>query len=206
MFEFTAFDSEYVGKLAEGDPATESHFGRYFGKFLALKLRSRRLDPTTAEDIVQETLYRVLKTLRQGNGVAQPERFGAFVNAVCNNVVHEASHKKARDGPAGEEMPEITDSTAGADAALISAERKRQVRAILDDLSAKDREILKLVFFEEEDREEICRRLGVEAEYLRVLLHRAKARFQSAFVRKHGLDASAFFFMCNALGPFVTIW
>ena len=46
------------------------------------------------------------------------------------------------------------------------------------------REILRLVFFEEAEREEVCLKLGVRAEYLRVLLHRAKEKFAQAYLRK----------------------
>ena len=42
-----------------------------------------------------------------------------------------------------------------ADESLITAERRKAVAGILKDLSAKDREILRLVFFEDVAREEI---------------------------------------------------
>src|SRR5215472_9742741 len=84
--DFCIFDAPYVQRLSEGDPATEAHFSTYFARFLTLKLRARRISPEMAEDVRQETLLRVLKSLRQGPGLTQPERFGAFVNAVCNNV------------------------------------------------------------------------------------------------------------------------
>ena len=38
------------------------------------------------EDIRQETFLRVLVTLRRKHGLEHPERLGAFVNSVCNNV------------------------------------------------------------------------------------------------------------------------
>src|ERR1700719_2177337 len=91
--EFHLFDAEYVRKLAEGDPVTESHFSAYFGKFILTKLRARKVSVEMAEDICQETLLRVLKSLRQGSGVSHPERFGAFVNAISNNVLMEFMHK-----------------------------------------------------------------------------------------------------------------
>ena len=90
--EFHLFDAEYVRKLADGDPATESHFSAYFEKFILTKMRARKVSLEMAEDVCQETLLRVLKSLRQGSGVSQPERFGAFVNAVSNNVFLELTH------------------------------------------------------------------------------------------------------------------
>lgn len=184
--EFYIFDAAYVKRLADGDPATESHFSVYFGKFILLKLRARRLSPALAEDVQQETMFRVLKALRQGSGVSQPERFGAFVNSVCNHVVLEFLHKESRHPSVPENSPEPADERVDMDASMITQQRKQIVGEVLDGLSSKDREILRLVFLEENDRDEVCRKLGVGSEYLRVLLHRAKEKFGKAYLRKRG--------------------
>jgi RNA polymerase sigma-70 factor (ECF subfamily) len=195
--EFQTFDAAYVRRLTDGDPATEAHFSAYFEKYLSMKLRSRHIAGAIADDVRQETLFRVLKTLRAGPGVSQPERFGAFVNSVCNNVLLELLHRKKRDGEAPEEPPEAADHRIDIDGSLISEERKRVVARVLDELSAKDREILRLVFFEDLDRKSICERLKVDPDYLRVLLHRAKARFQTAYTKRHGMVTHALLFLCN---------
>jgi RNA polymerase sigma factor (sigma-70 family) len=195
--EFTAFDEEYVSRLASGDPETEAHFGIYFGRFLSMKLRARRLSAEMSDDVRQETLYRVLKTLRQGKGVQDPTRFGAFVNSVCNNVLLEFVHKTARDPLLGEDVPEVEDNAIAADESLITAERRKAVDGVLKDLSVKDREILRLVFFEDVAREEICRRLNTDPGYVRVLLHRAKARFQTAFLKSYKTFAGSLLLLCN---------
>jgi RNA polymerase sigma-70 factor (ECF subfamily) len=195
-----------VARLAAGDPETEAHFSMYFGRFLSQKLRSRRLSGETADDVRQETLYRVLKTLRQGKGVQEPQRFGAFVNAVCNNVLLEMLHKGTRDVAVGDSLPETEDGAMRADESLITAERKRAVAGILKDLAPKDREILRLVFFEDVTREEICRRMNTDAGYVRVLLHRAKARFETAFLKSYRSFAGIMLLVCNAMALSATIW
>jgi RNA polymerase sigma-70 factor (ECF subfamily) len=197
--EFQAFDADYVRKLTAGDPATEAHFSTYFGKFLSMKMRSRHLSPEMAEDVRQETLLRVLRTLRQGGGVAHPDRFGAFVNSVCNNVLLETMHRRSREGASPEDPPELADTRVDLDGSLVTAERRRVVARVLDELPAKDREVLRLVFFEDEDRKEICRKLGIDMDYLRVVLHRAKAKFQAAYIRKHGMITHVLLLLCN--GP-----
>jgi RNA polymerase sigma-70 factor (ECF subfamily) len=197
--EFRAFDAGYIEKLTAADPETESHFSTYFGQFIFLKLRARRISPEMIEDVRQETLMRVLKALRQGSGIDQPERFGGFVNTVCHNVLLEFLHKQARHPLVEENTPERADETVDLDAPLVNEQRKRAVAKALDELAERDREILRLVFFEELDRAEICRRMGVDAEYLRVLLHRAKSRFEAVYVRKNRVFGMSFvFFCCNA--------
>jgi RNA polymerase sigma-70 factor (ECF subfamily) len=182
--EFHLFDSEYVRKLTNGDPSTESHFSAYFGRFILTKLRSRKVSTEKAEDVRQETLLRVLKALRQGSGISQPERFGAFVNAVCNNVFLEFQHKDSRHPLLDEDAPEVADGAMNIDVTLVTEERKRMVAEVLAELPPKDREILRMVFYEEADRNSIARAFKVEPDYLRVLLHRAKSRFQTAFSRR----------------------
>lgn len=194
--DFHIFDASYVKCLAEGDPATESHFSSYFRRFIALKLRARRLSPAMAEDVQQETLLRVLRALRQGSGVSHPERFGAFVNSVCNNVLLELLHKESRHTPAPENAPEPVDDRVDIDRDLISWERKRLVEEVLAGLRSKDREILRLVFLEEAGRDEVCKKLGVSSEYLRVLLHRAKEKFAQAYLTKRGPAANETTLFC----------
>ena len=53
----------------------------------------------------------------------------------------------------------------------------------------KDRDVLRALFFEECDKDEICRRFKVDRDYLRVLVHRAKARFRTAFIAHAGEPA-----------------
>jgi len=65
--------------------------------------------------------------------------------------------------------------------ALISRETKDKVREILSEMRERDRDLLRAIFLEEKEKDEICREFGVDREYLRVLLHRAKERFRLSF-------------------------
>jgi RNA polymerase sigma factor (sigma-70 family) len=66
----------------------------------------------------------------------------------------------------------------------VSEERKAEVRKVLEGMGRRDRELLRMVFLEEMDKEEVCRRFGVDREYLRVLLSRAKSRFRDHFLSR----------------------
>ncbi len=52
------------------------------------------------------------------------------------------------------------------------------VRTILSELPEADRKLLKMVFLEEAERDEVCRIMKVDRGYLRVLLHRALLKFK----------------------------
>ena len=57
------------------------------------------------------------------------------------------------------------------------------MRQVLNQLSERDRRLLREIFLEERDKDEVCRDFGVDREYLRVLLHRAKQAFKSLYLK-----------------------
>lgn len=138
------------------------------------------------EDIRQETFLRVWRLLREG-ALQYPERLGAFVNSICNNVMFEQIRSSARSVAPPEEHVEFADDAPRPDELLITEERKQQVRRILKDIPEKDRELLRSVFLQEEDKDEVCRRFKIDREYLRVLLHRARQRMRQEFRSAHFL-------------------
>src|SRR6266700_3368498 len=83
------FDDEYVSRLVAGDPDIERHFFNYFFALLGIKLRSRLRNHAQIDDIRQETLLRVLTALKKRNSLQSSAKLGAFVNAVCNNLLFE---------------------------------------------------------------------------------------------------------------------
>lgn len=181
--ELFAFDKPYVDRLRDGEPATEQHFGAYFGQILGIMLRARYLPPERVDDVRQETFTRVIAILRRDGGIRQPERFGAFVNSICKNVLRENTRELYRTQPLQPDHLESPDPDRVVDLerALISRETKEKVREILAEMKERDRDLLRAIFLEEKDKNEICREFGVDREYLRVLLHRAKGRFRSTF-------------------------
>ena len=154
---------------------------------LHLKLRTRLQSTQAIEDVRQETFARVLSVVRKDGGLREPERLGAFVNTVCNHVLFEHYRSSGRSESLDTEgRPEL--GAKGADALEIAAagQIKDKVREILLDLDPRDRSLLQAVFIDERDRDEVCREYGVDRDYLRVLLHRAKQEFKTEYVKRMG--------------------
>ena len=183
---FETFNEDYVRRLTDGDSGAGEHFASYFGNLLFMKLRVRLRSAALIEDVRQETLTRVLVVLRQGAGVERPERFGAFVNGVCNNVVRELCRLDGREEAWDETIEEPVDATVDLDAELVNADMKREIERIFAEMPEKDRRILKAIYLDEIEKPEVCRLFHVDAGYLRVLLHRAKAQFREAYRRGRG--------------------
>lgn len=182
--ERKVFDQDYVDRLTKGDAQTESHFTTYFGSLLLIKLRGRLRSPQLVEDARQETFLRVLNVLRNKGGIQHAERLGAFVNAVCENVLSETYRASARFQQTPENTVEPADDTASAEAQCLTEERKNAIRRVMADLAMPDQQILRKYFLEEQDKDEICKEMGIDRDYLRVRLHRALTRIRAALQRQ----------------------
>jgi RNA polymerase sigma-70 factor (ECF subfamily) len=184
--QFDAFDASYLEKLKSGDFRTQEHFVSYFSELIRLKLSRRLNSAAEVEDARQETFVRVLTTLRKEGGIREPERLGAFVNSVCNNVLLEYYRSGSKEAASEDEEAEanLPDPALSVVDVIANREAQRQVREVLNELEEKDRQLIKEVFFDERDKDELCRDLGVDREYLRVLLHGAKKSFKTLYLKR----------------------
>ncbi len=182
FLEFESFDQSYLDRLRAGDYRTQEHFVAYFTPLIHIKLRSRLKSRDAIEDIRQETFARFFVALHNDK-IRQPERLGPYVNSMCKYVLGEhdrgGSHldsldddEKPRDFPA--KGPDPFD-------VLDAKETEKKVRETLEEQSEKDRRLLREVFLEERDKDEVCRDFGVNRDYLRVLLLRAKRSFKKQY-------------------------
>jgi RNA polymerase sigma-70 factor (ECF subfamily) len=175
------FDGDYVRRLIAEDPETERHFAAYFGDLLSLKLRSRLRSPELIEDVRQETFVRVLTALKRKGSLATPESLGAFVNAVCSNVLLETYRSTGRTTALDHETEETPAADPSIEWQVLQCEERVKVREAIAGLPPKDKDLIRWLFFEDRDKDDVCRELQVDREYLRVLLHRAKRRFRERF-------------------------
>ncbi|HVM91309.1 MAG TPA: sigma-70 family RNA polymerase sigma factor [Terriglobales bacterium] len=188
--QFHSFDEAYIGRLRAGDFRTQEHFSAYFSALIKIKLGSRVKSPEIIEDLRQETFARFFLALREEK-ILRPEALGSFVNSICNNVLLEHYRAGAHDTPLDEEeecgaltsVPDVLDK-------LGAKEMEKAVRDILQKLPERDRRLLREVFLEERDKDEVCQEMGVDRDYLRVLLHRAKQAFKSTYLKKMKLGFS----------------
>ena len=193
---FQTFDNAYVDRLRSGDDVTERHFVSYFSELISLKLRSRLQSAQAIEDVRQETFARVYVLLRNEGGVRHGERLGALVNSVCNNVLFEHYRASTRADPLAEdEAASLLDQRPDALRDAMSGETREIVHKVLNRLAKRDQEVLRALFVEERDKDDICRDLGINRQYMRVLVHRAKQAFRTQYERGTGMTKQRFY-MC----------
>jgi RNA polymerase sigma factor (sigma-70 family) len=179
------FNSEYLRRLRDHDPSIEAHFYSYFEPKLKLKLTRRRLQDSDVRDIIQDTFMRTLKAVRD-NTIKSPNTFGGYVSSVCDFVLYEKYRDRSRLHLDLDSI-DVVDEEENLEQRVYEKERRKKAETALGDLRVEDRNLLRAKLFDELDNEEICARLGISPDKLRVTLHRATKRFAKA-CRKRGLD------------------
>lgn len=180
--QFVTFDLAYVERLSARDSDTERHFVSYFGELLGIKLRARVRSADRVEEIRQEVFLRAFRLIRRPNAIRQPERLGPLVNSICDNVVMEYRRAGDRDPAPLEESFDTKDEAANVETEMLSVESSTAVRNILDTLAPREQLLLRAIYFDEKKRDQVCREQGVDREYLRVLLHRARTTFKEKYL------------------------
>ncbi|HVW08090.1 MAG TPA: sigma-70 family RNA polymerase sigma factor [Bryobacteraceae bacterium] len=150
---------------------------------LRLKLRYKVLyhvghQCPDVDDIVQETLTRFVRAGRQSQIRNNAEEFGAFVNGVCRNVILEYRRRVRREPLADPEIP-IKDTGVRPEAEVF--EMRQAIDQGLAELAERDQRILRSLYLEGREKEDICREWGMTDAQFRVVLFRAKERFRRAY-------------------------
>lgn len=179
--DYFSFDDEYVRRLIASDAVVERHFFEYFRGRLLMKLRKAVRPSSDAEDLCQRVFLIAMVSLKERKGPDDNRKLGAWMNGVARNVVSE--WYRAPKADQFDETAHDRPSPENVELQMISLERIEQVRKTLDSMPPppRDAEILRAVYLEDCDRDEICRRFDVDRQYLRVLIHRALKRFEEAY-------------------------
>lgn len=176
--------------MADRDPEAENFLVAQFSRPVQLKLRARLRSPELIQDASQETFLRVLSYFRSGKTLDNPASLPGFVHSVCHNISLEFLRGHTRYGQIPENFPDPADHSISPEGLVLSNERQAAVRRVLGELPEKDRELLRRVLLEEEDKDQVCREYQVDRGYLRVLLHRARLRFKAVLVQSEARRAA----------------
>jgi len=141
-----------------------------------------------SREAVQETLARAVVALANGQP-SDPAKLPAFVAGIARHVVVDMLRAARRVVPL-DALPAADHPSSNTDAlsALVSAAERTRVRDALSHLSAPDRELLRLCYFEGLSPGEIAERLGEPADRVRKRKSRALERLRQAFRGKEGHD------------------
>src|SRR6202050_3288418 len=129
------------------------------------------------DDLVQESLVRFFRA-EQRQLIRNTEEFGAFLNGVCRNVILEYRRRVKREPNVDPDIP-IPDLGVRPDAEIF--EMRDAIDNGLNELAERDRVILRSLYLEGREKEDICREWGMTDAQFRVVLFRAKERFRRVY-------------------------
>jgi len=174
-------DVQFVADIQNGNAAAETAlYERYCAKVYYVALRESR-SPQDAEDVRAETFLRVLQAIR-GNQVRSAAALPAFILGTTRNVLHELFSRRRQTGKTTE--PETAGLAIPSHEKLfLDSEVQQTIAQIIVRLKPRERDLLRMHFYEELPAEEIARRSGIARERVRLVKSRALRHFRELYNR-----------------------
>jgi RNA polymerase sigma-70 factor (ECF subfamily) len=132
------------------------------------------------DDLVQESLARFFRA-EQKQLIRNPDELGAFLNGVCRNVILEYRRRVRREPTVDPDVP-VPDKGIRPDAEIF--EMRESIDHGLKELAERDRAILRSLYLEGREKEDICKEWGMSDAQFRVVLFRAKERFRRVYSKE----------------------
>jgi RNA polymerase sigma-70 factor (ECF subfamily) len=139
----------------------------------------RQLGAQELDDKVHDTFVVVVQAIRRGE-LREPQRLMGFVRTVVRRQVaahiDKAVHTR-REQIELDSTLKLTDPRGNPEEAAMFRQRVQIIRKVLDELPARDKEILTRFYLREQSQEQICAEMSLTETQFRLLKSRAKARF-----------------------------
>jgi RNA polymerase sigma-70 factor, ECF subfamily len=167
-----------VDKIRSGDPAGMEELYAVFSRGVRFYL-CRQLGPQELEDKVHDTFLIVLQAIQRGD-LREPDRLMGFVRTVVRRQVAayiDNAVQTRREQADLECGLSICDGGRNPEQHAIARQRIEIMTRILNDVSARDREILTRFYLQSQPQEQICHEMRLSSTQFRLLKSRAKARF-----------------------------
>ena len=177
---------------AEERARCESEMVERYSRGLGYLLARRIGDDERARDLLQETFCIAIKKLRETE-LEQPERLAGYLRGIAVRVALNAGRRRKREpvGLDSSAIAAIPDDERRPFQQVAREETQAAVRKILQSMPVeRDRELLIRFYVYDQDKQQICRELGLNSLHFNRVLFRAKNRFRSLLEKSS--DASDF--------------
>jgi RNA polymerase sigma-70 factor, ECF subfamily len=160
------------------DPAAAEELGRFLLPGLRLIIR-RRVNDQDVDDVLHDTLVDVLAAVHRGI-LHNPEALAGFARTIavqkCAACIQGLVSDRASD-TTEETLIAIASRHPSPERAAMDSQKIQLARAILSQLLARDREILRRFYLEEQSQDQICKAMQLSSTQFRLVKSRAKAKF-----------------------------
>jgi RNA polymerase sigma-70 factor (ECF subfamily) len=186
--------AELVQRIQRGDPEAEAEFVRRYRRGVTVIVAKAGRGRVPVEDLCQDVLTTAIQKAR-ARAIRGPERLSGFVAGLARMVVMDYIRKEQSRAAIEARIPSARRAhPPEAVNQLLQQEQAAMVRTVLGELeSDRDREILFRFYLAEDDKERICRDLGLTAIHFNRVLFRARERFRELYRKwtvASGLDTS----------------
>lgn len=167
------FNEQRLVEQAQSEPQA---FARLYDHYVArvFKYVYRQVgDEAVAQDVTAVTFEKALRHIRRYE--VQGSSFAAWLYRIAHNEL--MSHYRRQKFLVPLQWLGWTEGR-GAETAVAQSEQNSQLHQALTQLSAKDRDIIHLRYFEELSSEEVAEILGCSTQNVYVRLHRALGRLR----------------------------
>jgi RNA polymerase sigma-70 factor (ECF subfamily) len=172
-------NQELVARIRQGDADAEAAlYEKFYARvfFMALSETHSKED---AEDARAETFLRVIQALRQGK-LRAADSLPAFIVGVMLNVIRELLRQKYRVDSLEDYAYDVA-GEGSLETSLLDAETGRALAEAEQELKPRERQFLRMYYYDELPKEEIARKLGIPEERVRLIKSRTLQRFREIY-------------------------
>lgn len=167
-------DPEHLAdRVRQGDTDAEEELVRCYGPRLLRLLRLWTRDDDAAREILNDSLFTVVRALRDGR-VREPRFLASFIWGTARNLTRTFRRARGRRPVHEELVPESAAYDPRLE--LDEADRRAQMRDAIARLEPTDRAILEMALVGKENLAEIGERLGLSHDAARARKSRALKR------------------------------
>jgi RNA polymerase sigma factor (sigma-70 family) len=177
-------EARLVTRIREGQTEAEAElYQKYADRVYYLGLRLTR-SPADAEDIRAETFLRVLYAIRD-NQLRSASSLSAYILGTARNVLHE--FRRSRQGEKIDPSMGSEPSIPPQESIFFDSDVRKPIEKTIARMKPRERELLRMHYYEELPRAEIARRAGIAEERVRLVKSRALKHFREIYSKISGI-------------------
>ena len=180
--------ADLTRRIMAGDRQAEAELVELYSRGVSFIIRREAGAEAIAEDLAQEVFRIALEKIRHGD-VREPEKLSGFLSSLARNLVIEHFRRFARQESLtlDEDSRQIPDPAPSPLEELLRKEKSRIARQTISELnSCRDRQVIFRFYIAEEEKERICKDLGLTSLHFNRVLFRARERYRELYEKATG--------------------
>jgi RNA polymerase sigma-70 factor, ECF subfamily len=175
----TESTADLVRRIIAGNPQAEAELVERYNRGVTFIIRRE----AAAEDLIQDTFRIALEKIRRGD-VREPDKLSGFICGIARNLVIDYFRRAEREDSLTkiEEAKLLLDPAPNPEKELLRRDLARIVRQVINELPReRDRQVIFRFYIKEEEKQEICKDLGLTSLHFNRVLFRALQRFKELY-------------------------